>query len=320
MEFNWKFYIANYPDLKKNGINNYATALNHWIKFGKREGRICYFDYKNYLLNNKDLIKAGINTSDGAFNHWLKHGRFEGRKADLPNLYDAVTVNSVFDEVYLINLKEDTVKLERMKRKLTELNISYTLFEAVNGNKIFNKKKIIDRNGVICGYGAYGCKLSHVGILEDAKKNKYRKILVLEDDLFFDKEFNRKFRENYFDLIINQNTDYKLLYLGSSKDKFKKKIRDYGGFAIAIDSSIFNILINYKNDNRHIDEIYVDEFQMKNKKFIVFEPNIITANIMNSKTNNDQSWNLNHFNLNLNETQIDYMNSNKLDTMNFDIR
>ena len=54
--------------------------MNHWIKFGKREGRISYFDYKNYLLNNKDLIKAGINTSDGAFNHWLKYGRYEGRK------------------------------------------------------------------------------------------------------------------------------------------------------------------------------------------------------------------------------------------------
>ena len=62
MEFNWKFYIANYPDLKKNGINNYAKALNHWIKFGKREGRISYFDYKNYLLNNRDFNKDKYDT------------------------------------------------------------------------------------------------------------------------------------------------------------------------------------------------------------------------------------------------------------------
>ena len=140
--------------------------------------------------------------------------------------------------------------------------------------------------------------------------------MILEDDLFFDKEFNRKFKENYFNLIINQNTDYKLLYLGSSL----RLNLYYGTFAIAIDSSIFNLLINYKNDNRHIDEICVEEIQMKNRKFIVFEPNIITANIMNSKTENNDDWNLNHFNLNLNETQINYMNSNKLDTMNFDIR
>ena len=40
---------------------------------------------------------------------------------------------------------------------------------------------------------------------------------------------------------------------------------------------------------------------------------------MNSKTENNDHWNLNHFNLNLNKRQIDYIKSNKLDTMNFDI-
>ena len=131
MEFNWKFYIENYPDFKKVGINNYNQALSHWRNHGKKEGRISYFDYKNYILNNKDLIEEGIRTAEKAFNHWLNLGRFEQRKIDSPNLYKAITVNSIFDQVYLINLKEDTVKLERMKKKLDELSISYNLFEAV---------------------------------------------------------------------------------------------------------------------------------------------------------------------------------------------
>jgi hypothetical protein len=39
--FNWKFYVDNYPDLQKAGINTQAKALRHWTFFGKKEGRFC---------------------------------------------------------------------------------------------------------------------------------------------------------------------------------------------------------------------------------------------------------------------------------------
>lgn len=58
----WLFYINYYPDLKKSGINNYVSAMNHWNKFGKKEGRISKIPYKNYILNYPDLKKAGILT------------------------------------------------------------------------------------------------------------------------------------------------------------------------------------------------------------------------------------------------------------------
>ena len=37
--FDWEQYIANYPDLKKAGINNKIKALNHYNNFGKKEYR-----------------------------------------------------------------------------------------------------------------------------------------------------------------------------------------------------------------------------------------------------------------------------------------
>jgi hypothetical protein len=37
--FNWKAYVTRYPDLKK--IKTKELALKHWMKFGKREGRVC---------------------------------------------------------------------------------------------------------------------------------------------------------------------------------------------------------------------------------------------------------------------------------------
>ena len=40
--FKWKDYINTYPDLKL--IKNEDEALNHWVKFGKKENRILIFD------------------------------------------------------------------------------------------------------------------------------------------------------------------------------------------------------------------------------------------------------------------------------------
>ena len=38
-DFEWETYINNYIDLKKAGINNKDKALQHWINYGKNEGR-----------------------------------------------------------------------------------------------------------------------------------------------------------------------------------------------------------------------------------------------------------------------------------------
>jgi hypothetical protein len=39
--FDWKYYLSLYPDLKKANINNEKDAYNHWINHGKKEERIC---------------------------------------------------------------------------------------------------------------------------------------------------------------------------------------------------------------------------------------------------------------------------------------
>jgi hypothetical protein len=80
--FDWVFYIKTYPDLLH--IKNKNEALNHWIHFGKSEGRIPHnFNWINYLLANPDLVKSGINIENAALEHWLKIGKRENRKISL---------------------------------------------------------------------------------------------------------------------------------------------------------------------------------------------------------------------------------------------
>jgi hypothetical protein len=46
--FDWEFYINKYPDLKRANINTKEKAIQHWIKYGKKEGRLDK-DYQNKI-------------------------------------------------------------------------------------------------------------------------------------------------------------------------------------------------------------------------------------------------------------------------------
>ena len=60
--------------------------------------------------------------------------------------------------------------------------------------------------------GAVGCLLSHVGVIEDAKKRGLEKILILEDDVEFCENFTNK-----FDKFVNDLPDnWDMFYLGGS--------------------------------------------------------------------------------------------------------
>jgi len=59
--FNWRVYIDNYPDLRKNGIDNEEKAKRHWADYGKKEGRIYNID-SNILYFFYHIQKTGGTT------------------------------------------------------------------------------------------------------------------------------------------------------------------------------------------------------------------------------------------------------------------
>ena len=86
-KFNWKQYLSNYSDLVIAGIDTQEKALEHFINYGKKEGRTCnpleynikLFNWKQYLLNYPDLVSSGIDTYEKALEHWNTNGKKEGR-------------------------------------------------------------------------------------------------------------------------------------------------------------------------------------------------------------------------------------------------
>ena len=104
------------------------------------------------------------------------------------------TINNVFDKVYIINLDDQPENLKNMDNQLKKYNIKYSRFKAIVGQDVFDTYKPSKDSWNYEHPGALGCLLSHKGIIEDAVKNNYNKILILEDDCLFRKDFNEFFR------------------------------------------------------------------------------------------------------------------------------
>lgn len=94
---------------------------------------------------------------------------------------------------YYINLEERTDRCELVQQELSNIGLNATRFPAI---KMEN--------------GAIGCTLSHLKLLENALKNNYSHILILEDDIqflnpeLFKSQINKFFslHGNLWDVII----------------------------------------------------------------------------------------------------------------------
>ena len=81
--YNFNYYMSKNPDLKKVFGNDDIGALEHFVKYGMKEGRasISTFDLKSYKFANADLRKAFRNDNEKYYRHYMTNGKAEGRTA-----------------------------------------------------------------------------------------------------------------------------------------------------------------------------------------------------------------------------------------------
>ena len=106
-DFDWKFYINYYPDLKNAEINTKEKAINHYNKFGKYEKRrthqiifptnnITYIN-SNYILSN--ILQVYISKGLYMFKERIlqKYNLKQYFDSNLPSLFFGVYTN---DDLY----------------------------------------------------------------------------------------------------------------------------------------------------------------------------------------------------------------------------
>jgi glycosyltransferase involved in cell wall biosynthesis len=169
--------------------------------------------------------------------------------------------NEYFDMVYCINLQDKTNNYNSMVTKLAIAGIKKVTFmrfkyiyecsgftelcDLIKGSGLLTDYEKAENKKILRNIGELGCLESHNHCIKHALKNGYKRILILEDDVYLDKHFLIKFKE-FTDSISNQ---WKLLLLGTSqwswwgnapyiKNNIYHPTRaSMGTFAIAVDCS-----------------------------------------------------------------------------------
>jgi GR25 family glycosyltransferase involved in LPS biosynthesis len=210
-------------------------------------------------------------------------------------------LNRIVDKVYVINLENDKEKLKSVSKKLENQHIVFERFDAIDGSSIKNDNRLTEFCNNYCTNGIKGCALSHKTVWENALKNNYEAIAVLEDDIIFNKNFNTILQLNYHSIP----NDFDIIYLGSAfncgdtslynsiNEKINGihntrinenilKVNGCGGFYGYIISKkcIENIL--KEKVSFHIDTDFIDYIKKYNLKAYAFQPVLVEATTINS--------------------------------------
>ena len=165
------------------------------------------------------------------------------------------------DNVYLINMDKDTERLDNVTKECKKFNINFERFSGVNCLNLSKEeldKYVTKTCQNICPNGLVGCAISHMKIYEDALKNNYKNILVLEDDVYFTDDLYEELDKAMLDLP----EDYDILYVGYRGLCDKKQVFKLDLLFII---QLFISNINNNNNNNKITNnksIHVPKFPL----------------------------------------------------------
>jgi glycosyltransferase involved in cell wall biosynthesis len=226
---NLNFMIKVFGNLETNmEYKNTRTFQNMYQKPFIHENKKYYveiysnniycFDAKHFN-NIETYIELYENTGKNTFNVDIMwdNNRLEFNESnnsfDL-NTYRKIHPNIYFDKIYIINLKKDNKKKERMEKIFGQYGIKYDFFDAIYGKSepYISEYYQNEYDKTLKSPGAYGYTKSMVGIFEDALENGYKKIWVCDDDVIFVNNFLEEFDKN----IRTVPFDWKVLFFGLS--------------------------------------------------------------------------------------------------------
>ena len=132
-------------------------------------------------------------------------------------------LNSFFDYIYVLTIDSAKDRQDKIKSELVGLN--YSFFYGVNKSdldmdklerdNVYSSSKAKERNRYNKGMklGEIACSLGHSNIYEDVIKNRYKRVLILEDDVVL----NLNGIEKFTSLISELPNNWDLIYFDYTK-------------------------------------------------------------------------------------------------------
>jgi hypothetical protein len=164
-------------------------------------------------------------------------------------------LNNYFDHVYCINLDHRVDRWENCLSQFDNYGIEVERFSAVNGNVVtpYGVGKLLP--------GEVGVIRSNYNVIQDAKNNGYKNIVIFEDDVELCDDFNERFDLHY----VNVPNDWKFLYMGGNhvgglslvNNKVSRINHTYAIHAICINEDLFEPILKLLSEEKvQVDVTY----------------------------------------------------------------
>jgi GR25 family glycosyltransferase involved in LPS biosynthesis len=160
-------------------------------------------------------------------------------------------LDQLFPHKVCINLDRRPERWQRAQAEFARHGIEgVRRFPAVDGSKV------VLPAGWTHSAGAYGCLLSHVAVVQEALAAGRESVLIFEDDVVFDPEFNAKFAS----FMNEAPRDWDLLYFGALHKAEPVKLTEHvyritkanSTYAYALKRTVFEEFIELNRRAEHV--------------------------------------------------------------------
>ena len=142
-------------------------------------------------------------------------------------------MSKFIDKIIYINLNKRVDRRELIEKELSNYNLDYERFEAIE----------------CTDFGTHGCGLSHLSVFKIAKERNYKNILVLEDDFEF--IVTKEVFEQNLTEFFESNIDYNVCMLSYNLNDFlemdnsvvNKILFSQTASGYIVNSNYYNVLI-----------------------------------------------------------------------------
>ena len=120
-------------------------------------------------------------------------------------------INDYFDGVYCLSLPHCTERRALFDKKAAAAGLQFEYYSGIYGSLLTNVHRVFSgaTQTKITNPNYMGCALAHLSIYKDALSRGRKRILILEDDILFHRELNKKFDTIYSEIPNN----WHMLYL-----------------------------------------------------------------------------------------------------------
>lgn len=167
-------------------------------------------------------------------------------------------ISDYFNNIYCINLKSRKDRWQQAQDEFKKFGIidSIKRYNATDGSKVTNPNPRLLK-------GEVGILMTHINLIEMAKKRNYENILIMEDDVYFTDELNNleeymnSVPENWDLLYFGANHVYGKLPLEIINDKIVKLNYSVGLQCVAIKNTMFDKILDLiPNFEKQVDAYY----------------------------------------------------------------